>query len=74
MTSNEYYGKLNTRSDDRAATLLSMGFAYTSVADLGIAVFVRPRLGFKTPQTVTAEFVTHAPTRSWTDRLADLAS
>ena len=43
MTSNQYYGGLNRRFDNRAKLLRRLGFSYAQIDDLGFAVFTRKR-------------------------------
>jgi hypothetical protein len=68
-TSNDYYGELNRRFDERAEVLRAMGFAYEYVPGYDIAVFVRRTLARKLPCTIPAGKVMAADDRMFADEL-----
>lgn len=73
MTSNEYYGGLNDRFEQRSAILRKAGFKYQRVTVVPdrtggqIAVFVRTNPGVVT--VLSAGTVLNAEERAWTDQL-----
>lgn len=75
MTSNEHYGQLNERFDERAALLRSKSFTYQHCEILNnpVAVFVKPTPSQRKPTIVLAAFVMNADARSWDDKLAEVA-
>lgn len=74
MTSNQYYGGLNRRFDQRSALLRRFGFKYQSLVAIPartggtMGIFVRDRLG--RVQMLPAAEVMHAERRAWRDTLA----
>lgn len=69
QTSNDYYGKLNRRFDERADVLRALGFKYERLEEYDTALFVlRDRLRRK-PVSVHPSFLHHADDRAWLDRL-----
>jgi len=67
LTTNQFYGGLNRRFEQRASLLRRMGFKYIAVAD-GVAAFTRS-LYFRN-HCIAAATVMHADRRSWLDVLA----
>lgn len=65
MTSNQFYGILNKRFDQREKELLGFGYVRQVVPGLNIAVYTRTRHGkIHAVQTGTMH---HATKRAWTD-------
>lgn len=64
---NAHYGKLNVRFDAREEQLRGLGFKYTHVPGLGIAVFVRER--FTRTHAIAAGTVMNADDVVWEDTL-----
>lgn len=72
MTSNEYYGMVNKRCDERMGVLRALGFTYERVDGLPVAVMVKRRAYFKEPLAVAVAFLGAADDRAWLDRLEEL--
>jgi len=72
MTSNEYYGLVNKRTDERIGVLRALGFTYERAEGLPVAVMVKRRPYFKEPLAVPVAFLGAADDRAWLDRLEEL--
>ena len=69
LSSNQYYGGLNRRFDQRAKRLASVGYRYERIEAYGIAVFCRNTDYERKLRTIPASAVMHADRRSWIDLL-----
>lgn len=65
INSNEHYGKLNSRFDDRAAELRSLGFVYNRLPVYDLAFFTKTRFGKN--YTISAGLVLCADELVWSD-------
>jgi len=72
MTSNQFYGALNRRFDNRARLLRKLGFQYRYVEEIGRAVFSRKgrRLVGNKQDVLTCDIVLVASNRVWRDELS----
>ncbi len=71
MTTNEHYGQLNARFEERSAALRALGFCYERLTAYNIALFVRTRRG-KTV-SIAAGLVLCADDIVWADQLHSAA-
>lgn len=71
MSSNEFYGELNRRFDERAEWLHSLGFVRETVEALGVSVYVkRARAGRL--MAIPAAVLSAACGRLWADKVEDV--
>lgn len=70
MSSNEFYGELNARFDERASFLRDKGYKYETIPVIKIAVFTKNRYG--KVHTIAAGCVLNACERVWADTIPTL--
>lgn len=70
LTTNQRYGGLNKRFDNRASRLRALGFEYVRIEQFGIAVFAPQNQHRRKRDTIPASAVMHASAAEWIDILA----
>lgn len=71
-SSNEFYGRLNARFDERAKYLRGRGYKYEYVEGYDIAVFTFKSPYRRLPHTIAAATLHHACDRAWRDIVEDV--
>ena len=76
LTSNEYYGGLNRRYDNRASLLVRLGFVIKffpgEKSDVRVWCRIRPRSGGDRQDTIQTSTVLYADNRAWRDTLCHI--
>lgn len=67
MTSNEHYGKLNARFEERSAHLRKIGYKYTRVEEYNITFFTCKKFG--KVESIAVGTVMSADPLVWADTL-----